>query len=224
MLLQKNKKVWVYLFLLIFCGSLNNKYLSSFNFPKIKNIEVLGLEENDKIRLLEKLRFLKQQNLLILDKDEIISILNSNYFIEKYLIVKEYPSSLKLNITKTKFLANFKKEGELFFLGSNEKSIKTQKPQDDIPFIYGDFDKAQFFKLKSIIDDISLLNFKEIKNLFFFPSGRWDVETYSGQLIKLPKVKIRESLDLYSKIKKKDTFNDAKVIDLRQNNQLIIDE
>ena len=224
MLLQKNKKVWVYLFLFIFCGTLSNKYLNNFNFPKIKKIEVLGLEENNKIRLSEKLSFLKQQNLLILDEDEIKKILNSNYLIEKYFIFKKYPSSLRFKITKTKFLANLSKNGKLFFLGSNRKLIKTQKPLDNIPFIFGDFNEVEFFILKSIIDDTSLLDYKEIKSLFFFPSGRWDIETHSDQLIKLPKINIRKSLELYSKIKKDDTFRNAKVIDLRQINQLVINE
>ena len=224
MLLQKNKKVWVYLFLFIFCGTLSNKYLNNFNFPKIKKIEVLGLEGNNKIKLSEKLNFLKQQNLLILDEDEIKKILNSNYLIEKYFIFKKYPSSLRFKITKTKFLANLSKNGKLFFLGSNRKLIKTQKPLDNIPFIFGDFNEVEFFILKSIIDDTSLLDYKEIKSLFFFPSGRWDIETHSDQLIKLPKINIRKSLELYSKIKKHDTFSNVKVIDLRQINQLVINE
>tara|TARA_B100000886_G_C20320612_1_gene447918 strand:- start:220 stop:894 length:675 start_codon:yes stop_codon:yes gene_type:complete len=224
MLLQKNKKVWVYLFLFIFCGTLSNKYLNNFNFPKIKKIEVLGLEGNNKIKLSEKLNFLKQQNLLILDEDEIKKILNSNYLIEKYFIFKKYPSSLRFKITKTKFLANLSKNGKFFFLGSNRKLIKTQKPLNNIPFIFGDFNEVEFFILKSIIDDTSLLDYKEIKSLFFFPSGRWDIETHSDQLIKLPKINISKSLELYSKIKKDDTFRNAKVIDLRQINQLVINE
>tara|TARA_B100000989_G_scaffold201499_1_gene152442 strand:- start:11673 stop:12353 length:681 start_codon:yes stop_codon:yes gene_type:complete len=224
MLLQKNKKIWVYFFLFIFCGTFSNKYLNNFNLPKIKKIEVLGLEGINKIKLSEELNFLKQQNLLILDKDEIKKILDSNYLIEKYFIVKEYPSSLKFKITKTKFLANISMDNKLFFLGSNRKLIRTQKSLENIPFIFGDFNDIEFFKLKSIIDDNSLLDYKEIKSLFFFPSGRWDFETYSDQLIKLPKVNIKESLKLYSKIKKDDTFSNAKVIDLRQINQLVINE
>ena len=222
--LRKNKKIWVYFFLFILCGTFSNKYLNNFNFPKIKKIEVLGLEENNKIRLSEKLSYLKQQNLLILDQDKIKNILNSNYLIEKYFIVKEYPSSLKFKIIKTKFLANLSKDGKLFFLGSNGKLIKTQKSLENIPFVFGDFNEVEFSLLKSIIDDTSSLDYKEIKNLFFFPSGRWDLETHSEQLIKLPKVKIRESLELYSKIKKDETFSNAKVIDLRQINQLVINE
>ena len=33
----------------------------------------------------------------------------------------------------------------------------------------------------------SKFELSEIKNLYFFKSGRWDIETNSGILIKLPK-------------------------------------
>ena len=51
--LRKNKKIWVYFFLFILCWTFSNKDVNSSNFPKIKKIEVLGLEENNKIRLSE---------------------------------------------------------------------------------------------------------------------------------------------------------------------------
>ena len=44
----------------------------------------------------------------------------------------------------------------------------------------------EFFKLKEIIDN-SNFDYNEIKKLYFFPSKRWDIETKTGQLIKLPK-------------------------------------
>ena len=34
--------------------------------------------------------------------------------------------------------------------------------------------------------------FNEIKNLFYFKSGRWDIETHSGLKIKLPKNNIKD--------------------------------
>ena len=64
--------------------------------------------------------------------------------------------------------------------------------------------------------------FEEIKNLIFFTSGRWDIETHSGVLIKLPKLKIKKSLNLYVEISKKGGVGNYKIIDFRQNNQVII--
>ena len=42
-----------------------------------------------------------------------------------------------------------------------------------------------------------------MKNLFFFKSGRWDIETNSGVLIKLPKNNLKEMLDLSFKLLEK---------------------
>ena len=70
--------------------------------------------------------------------------------------------------------------------------------------------------------DKSDLDFKKIKNLYFFPSRRWDIETHFGIMIKLPPDKFKESLDLSLEIMKNKNFDNIKIIDLRQNNQVII--
>ena len=56
------------------------------------------------------------------------------------------------------------------------------------------------------------------------PSGRWDLETYSGKLIKLPKNKVKENIDLLTIILADKEFKEASLIDLRQENQIIINE
>ena len=62
--------------------------------------------------------------------------------------------------------------------------------------IFGEFKVSNFFKLKKAMDEINF-NFEDIKNLYFFQSGRWDIETNSGILIKLPKEKIKDSLQIF---------------------------
>ena len=76
---------------------------------------------------------------------------------------------------------------------------------------------------KKIIDN-STLEFKEIKNLFFFPSGRWDIELLSGILIKLPNERLKQSLDLSLNLLNNETFVNVKLIDVRQKNQVIVNE
>ena len=100
--------------------------------------------------------------------------------------------------------------------------IKSNKIVKDIPFIFGDFRIENFFQLKKAITK-SNFNFNEIKNLFFFKSGRWDIETESGLLIKLPKENIQQSLELSQKILNKNDKK-IKIIDLRQHKQVIINE
>ena len=75
-----------------------------------------------------------------------------------------------------------------------------------MPNIFGKFDKDSFFKLFRDIND-SQLQVSAIKNLYFFKSGRWDIETNSGVLIKLPKNNSKDILDLSIRLleKKKST-------------------
>ena len=219
---QISKKILLYIFFLVLFGTLTNKNLKNFEFPKINSIEITGFDENEN-NLLKNIEYLRLRNLFFLSKNEISEILNSYHLIEKYSIFKQYPSSLKIKIKKTDFLANVQKEGKIFYYGSNGKFIETDKFLSDIPFIFGSFDRNQFFILKKIIDN-SNLNYSEIKNMFSFPSGRWDIETNSGILIRLPKNNLKESFNFSVNLLNDKDFKNIKLIDLRQNNQIILND
>ena len=222
MLLQKNKKIILYLFLFIIIGTLNNRNLRNEIFLKDININVTGLDEISNTELINNLNLLEMNNLFFLDEKKIKKILNSNNLIEKSFIFKKYPSTLDIKVYKTIFLAKLKKKDDIFFLGSNGRLIKSNKIEKDIPFIFGDFTIENFFQLKKAITK-SNFNFNKIKKFFFFKSGRWDIEIESGLLIKLPKENIQQSLELSQKILNKNNKK-IKIIDLRQHKQVIINE
>ena len=221
MLLKKNKKILLYLFLFLLFGTFNNKNLNNFEIPKINNIKVSGMNNQENFEILNSLEDIKIYSLFYLKKSKIEEFLNRYNYIEEFFVFKEYPSSLNIRLKKTIFLAYVKKDGKIFYLGSNRKLIKTKNHNNQLPYIYGNFDVEEFFNLKEIIEK-SKLEFDEIKNLFFFPSKRWDIQTDSGVLIKLPKFKLKESLDLYIDLLKKEEFTNTKIIDLRQSDQVII--
>ena len=222
MLLQKNKKIILYLFLFLIIGTLNNRNLTNENFLKEININVTGLDEISNIELINSLNLLEMNNLFFLDKKKIKKILNSNNLIEKFFIFKKYPSTLNIKVDKTIFLAQLKKKDDIFFLGSNGKLINSNEIEKNIPFIFGDFKIENFFQLKKAITK-SNFNYNKIENLFFFKSGRWDIEIEPGLLIKLPKDNIQRSLELSQKILNKNDKK-IKIIDLRQYKQVIINE
>ena len=219
--LKVNKKIFIYIFLFLILGSINNKNLYNFKFSQITNINIEGLNEKEHSKIIENLKLLNVQNLFILDKNKIIDILNSNNLVENFFIFKKYPSSLEIRIKQTEFLAKVNKNGKIYYLGSNEKLILTEKNSSELPFIFGKFKNKDFFNLYQAINDSSF-DFNEIKKLFFFNSGRWDIETYSGVLIKLPKEKFKQSFNISLKILNNDKFKGIKIIDLRQRNQVII--
>jgi len=220
---KKSKKILLFLFLFIFIGTINNKNLVHKNFFNINEILIFGLDEEKKKKIIENLNFLKLNNLFYLNKVEIINVISANNIVESFSVFKRYPSSLDITIIETKFLAQLKKDGKNFYLGSNGKLIKAETIRQDIPFIFGEFKIDDFFQLKEVIDN-SEFNFNEIKNLFSFKSGRWDMETNSGILLKLPKYDIKKSINLFLDLLESDKFNNINEIDLRQRNQIIINE
>ena len=223
MLLQINNKIIIYIFLFIFLGTLNNKDLSKIKFANLKEIRVIGLNNNENYQLTKELQFLKFKNLYFLDKLEIEKVLNSNNLIQDYSIFKKYPSSLEIYINRTSLLAKVRKNGKSFYLGSNGRLVEKNKDIEELPFIFGEFKNKDFFKLFKVIDN-NKFDYNQIKNLFFYSSGRWDIETHSGVIIKLPRDKLNESFNLTMRILNQNNFNQIKIIDIRQKNQVIINE
>ena len=220
---QKNKKILIYFFLFIILGTINNKNLNKIVIPKINKITVEGLDENNNLKIKKNLNFLASKNLFFLDDLQIKEIIRSNHLVDKYYVFKKYPSSLNIKVKKTNFLAKVKKKNSIYLLGSNGKLMISKNTKENIPFIFGNFDNKNFFHLKKIIDEVGF-DYSKIKNLYFFKSGRWDIELNTGLLIKLPNKQIKKSLKLANEILSKDDENEINKIDLRQQNQIIINE
>ena len=220
---QKNKKIFIYIFLFLIIGTFNNRNLSNFNFPNITNIDVTGLDDENNLKLENDLSFLKISNLFFVDKNKAVELINSNSLVEKYSVFIRYPSTLNVKIIQTEFVAQIKKDGEHFLLGSNGKLIKNKGPQKNIPFIFGDLNTISFFELKNAIDETKF-GYQKIKNLYFFKSGRWDIETMDGILIRLPKKELKKSLQLLIDVLAQNKDLRINKIDLRQFNQIVLNE
>ena len=92
-----------------------------------------------------------------------------------------------------------------------------------LPYIFGKPDILEFLKFKNIIDS-SKISYDRIKNIYFFNSKRWDIELNSNVLIKLSKNNPSLSLNTAFTILDHKNFNNAKIIDLRVNDQIIIND
>ena len=223
MLISKDKRILIYLFLLIIFGSINNKYFTNVSFFKIKNTKLVGLNDAEKSNLLTEFEIVKKKNIFFLQKKELIKILNSNDLIESFLINKNYPSDLIIIIQKTNFLANINILDENFLIGSNKRLIKSKLSDPNLPTVLGNPSLKDFFLIN---DEIlkSSIKLTDIKKLYFFPSKRWDLELNSGILIKLPMSNPINSLNKYFEIKSLPQFNDIEIFDMRVENQIIVNE
>ena len=220
---RKGKKFLIYFFLLFLISSINNISLSNLKLKKIDNLSVTGLEENDNLILLQNIKNSNLGNILLINRKKIINQIDSNNLVEKFTIFKRYPSSIDINIKKAKFLARVNKNGKIYFIGSNKKLIENKFVNDYLPFIFGNPDINGFLNLKNIIDQ-SKISYSEIKNLFFFPSERWDLELKNNIIIKLSNNNIEESLKLALEFLHSNEFKDIKIIDARIKNQIILND
>lgn len=217
---QKSKKIIIYFFLFLIIGTLNNKNLNNLDFMKIEKIFIQGLDEKNNFQLQNDLSFLNVNNLFLLKKQKIEQIINSNNLVENFFVFKKYPSTLDIKIYQTTFLARLQKNNNNYILGSNRKLIDIPQNEINLPFIFGDFKIKNFFVLKKALDETNF-DYQMIKNFFFFKSGRWDIETKNGLLIKLPEKNIKKSLELFLIFSEENNNKEIKKIDLRQYNQII---
>ena len=222
MLQQINKKIIFYISLIIILGTFNNKNLKNFDLPKINLIDIEGIEFSDN-EFLKIANLIKLHNLLSIQKSQIKEIFNSNNFIEEYEVFKRYPSSIEIKIKKTNFLASTNINGKNYLVGSNGKFINTKNYSKNLPFVFGNFEPENFLEFKSIILQTDF-KYNNIKNFYYFPSGRWDIEMISGVLIKLPISGIKESLNLSIGLLDDTEFRNIKILDIRQKNQIVTND
>ena len=218
---KKGKKILIYLFFFLFLGTINNYTFFNLQLFKIKNFQIIGLENNYKTELENNLLG-TESNIFFINKNYLISILNSNTLIETFQVFKIYPSSLDIKIKKTNFLARLNINGDIFLIGSNGKLIKdfTLSNSEMLPFIFGNPKEEEFLKIFSIIS-ASDFNYKNVKNLFFYKSGRIDIELKDNILIKLPLDNLETVFNNISQIISNNQFN-KKIIDARVPDQIIL--
>ena len=220
---QKGKKIFVYLFLFLIVGSINNNSFIKNKFNNIKNIKISGLNENENLNLLENIMSLNLENIFFLNGNEISKIINSNSLVENYEIFKIYPNTIDIKIKKTNFLGKINRNGKFFLIGSNGKLSDIKFSDKELPFIFGKPEINEFIKFTDIIEQ-SKFSLSQIKNLFFFPSKRWDLELNNNIILKLSKDHTELSLNQSFEILNDNNFKDIKIVDARIKNQIILND
>ena len=207
--------------MLILLASINNTNVNNFTgFDKIKSIKINGLSDHENLNLLKNIENLNLENIFILNGNEINRVVKDNTLVENFKIFKNYPSTLYIELEKTKFLAKINKSGKIFIVGSNGKLINNNFSKKDLPFIFGNPNIREFLEFKYIIDSSNIL-YDKIEKIYFFKSKRWDVELDNNTVIKLPEKNIKEALNQANKFLNNKLIN-TKIIDVRVKNQIII--
>ena len=219
---QISKKITVYLFFFFTLATINNVKIDN-NFYKIKQFNISGLDKTETQKIKDSLIIFKTNNIFLFKKENILEKIYSNKFVDSLKIFKIYPSTLNIEIKKTKFLAITKKDNIDYLIGANGKLIKKNSSIKDLPYIFGNISVKNFLEFKKIIDD-SNFRFNELENLYYFKSDRWDLETTDGLSLKLPSELTVQKLNFIYEIMKKNEFKKNKIFDFRYDNMMVIDE
>ena len=86
--------------------------------------------------------------------------------------------------------------------------------------MFGKFSVKKFTSFKKTLNQ-SDFNYNEIKEIFFFPSGRIDIKNKDNILIKFPIENLQTALSIANKIINNNEFKNN-IIDLRVSKQLIL--
>tara|TARA_B100000795_G_scaffold141756_1_gene106149 strand:+ start:434 stop:1111 length:678 start_codon:yes stop_codon:yes gene_type:complete len=221
-LIDKKKKILIYLIFLLIFSTTSGKFFQNqkgYLFI-IDTIKVQGLSSHENKKIFDQLNNLLFKNILIIRKEEVKEVIEQHNIIEEYSVKKIYPSTIKIDIKPTKFIARVSYDKNLL-VGANGKLIKKKINGEILPFIFGEFNSKEFLILTKIVES-SKFNFAEFKTLYFFPSHRWDILTNEGILIKLPNTNFSSSLNLAHKVISNDFFKEKKLIDLRADRHLIV--
>ncbi|WP_440681718.1 cell division protein FtsQ/DivIB [Candidatus Pelagibacter sp. HIMB1623] len=216
-----SRKIVIYLLIFFLVSSIGNYHLISFNSFKKVQFTIVGLDNSNILNMTKNLNNLKIKNIFFLNKSKISEVIESDTLVENYSVFKKYPSNLTIQIKDTNFLAKINVNNKIYIVGSNGKLINNNYKNDNLPFIFGKPEIDEFLKFKKLIDE-SKFSYDQIKNLYFFPSKRWDVELNNKVLLKLSKKNIKESLNQAFEFFNNTNFKEIKLIDARIKNQITI--
>ena len=217
----KKNKIIIYLLFLLILSTTSAKFINDQNTisSSVSKINTTGLSERKNLEISNNLNNFLYESIFVISKDEIKKILEKHNIIQEFSIKKIYPSTLNIEIKPTKFIARVFNNGQ-YLVGANGKLIEDKNNNELLPYIFGEFNSLDFLSFKQNIEK-SIFSFSNLKTLYFFPSGRWDILTNNDILIKLPQEDIVASLNLSKKLIDNDNFKDNKFLDLRVKNNLV---
>ena len=217
----KKNKIIIYLLFLFILSTTSAKFMNDQKklSLSISKINITGLSEKKNSEILNNLNSLLFTSISIISEDEIRNILEKHNIIQEFNIKKIYPSTLNIEIKPTELIARVSNNSQ-YPVGANGKLIEDKSNDELLPYIFGEFNSDDFLSFKKNIEK-SMFSFSNLKELSFFPSGRWNILIDKDVLIKLPQEHIIASLNLSKKLINNDNFKNYKFIDLRIKNHLI---
>lgn len=217
--LKKGNKlnIILYTLLVLILSSINNYDYK--NIFIIKNIRVDGFSDEKNRIVKNNIRTLLSENIIFLNKKNFENLINRND--TKELTVKKiYPNKILINFIPAKPISIIENNNNKIILGDNGKILNTEVKKNYLPIVSGSENISHIFETISLLIS-SKFDYKNIKNIIFFKSGRFDIKLKNEVLIRFPINYSEEIINYGSDLLNNKKFANSKIIDLRINNRII---
>ena len=181
------------------------------------------MKENESTNILNDILNLNLKNIFFVKSNKISKIIDSNSLVQNFEVFKKYPDTIYIKIERTNFLAKINNNGRTSLIGTNGKLSDIKFSDKELPFIFGKPAINEFIKFANVIEK-SKFSLNQVKNLYFFPSKRWDLELKNNVILKLSKDHAKLSLDQAFEFLNDSNFSDIRVVDARIKNQIILND
>ena len=224
--MNTNRKIIIYLFVLILLSSFNPKISNIFliKFQEIFFIKKINLVNKDteiKNEIKSRLNEFYNTSLFNVNKSDILKNLKSVNIIENIKIRKVYPDQIFIDYDVIEPLAIFYIKNKKYFITASNNFVKFDNNfNKNLPYIIGRKGEMFFF------DFINLLKKKNfpielIKEFHFFKINRWDLHLFDEKIIKLPSESTSKAIERSIILLEKNIFEEYNILDLRLNDKVI---
>ena len=225
--MKKLYRIIVLLIALIFLSTYSPKELQILSQEKnvffgVKKIEIKNVYLINKKEIIKKLNQIYDKNILFIKKKEIEEPLKSIDFLEKVEVKKIYPGTIIINVFETKPIGILFKNNTKYILDSSSNLVLFKKKMlnDFFPSIFGEDAEKEFVNFFNLLKD-NQFPWKEIKNYYYFQIGRWDLQLFSNQTIKLPPNKTADAIQNAIELLNRKDFDNYNIIDLRISGKIV---
>ena len=225
--MKKLYRIIVLLITLIFLSTYSPKELQILSQEKnvffgVKQIEIKNVYLINKKEIIKKLNQIYDKNILFIKKKEIEEPLKSIDFLEKVEVKKIYPNTIIINVFETKPIGILFKNNTKYILDTSSNLVLFKKKMfnDFFPSIFGEGAEKEFVNFFNLLKD-NQFPWKEIKNYYYFQIGRWDLQLFSNQTIKLPPNKTADAIQNAIELLNRKDFDNYNIIDLRISGKIV---
>ena len=227
--MKKFYRIILLLVVFIFLSTFNPKefdWISKKNnvLFKIQNIEIKNNFLIKKSEIEAKLNNIHNKNIFFIKRLDIEKPLKEIAFLEKIEVKKKYPNTVIVKIFETKPVAILYKNKTKYLLDSSSNliSFEGNMNYNELPSVFGEEAENNFIDFFDQLKKNQFPN-KQIKNLYYFQIGRWDLQLLDNKIIKFPHNNTDEAIIKSVELLDREDFKNYDIIDLRIDDKIIVE-